>query len=76
VKTRDGPLVDTDPSALSDLSEAGLYNLVEDIGETRDRAAERPDKVTELAQLWQRWNRDLAKPSWGSLPSAMPRPAP
>lgn len=66
VKTRDGPLVDTDPSALSDLSEAGLYNLAEDIGETRNRAAERPDKVKELAEMWQRWNRDLAKPLWGS----------
>ena len=72
MKTRDGPLVDTDPSALSDLSGAGLYNLVEDIGETRDRAAERPDKVTELAQLWQRWNRDLAKPLWEPSPTSSP----
>jgi arylsulfatase A-like enzyme len=73
VKTRDGPLVDLDPSALSDLSEAGLYNVAEDIGETRNRAAERPDKVEELAALWQRWNRELAEPSWkpgGSSQSA------
>jgi arylsulfatase A-like enzyme len=65
VKTRDGPLVDVDPSVLRDLSEAGLYNLSEDIGETRNRAAERPDKVKELSDLWQRWNRQLAKPLWG-----------
>jgi arylsulfatase A-like enzyme len=64
VKTRDGPLVDIDPSVLRDLSEAGLYNLAEDIGETRNRAAERPDKVKELGDLWQQWNRQLAKPVW------------
>ena len=64
VKTREGPLIDIDPSALHDLSEAGLYNLSEDIGETRNRAAERPDKVRELSDLWQQWNRQLSKPLW------------
>jgi arylsulfatase A-like enzyme len=68
VKTRDGPLVDVDPSVLSDLSDAGLYNLSEDIGETRNRAAERPDKVKELSDLWQQWNRQLARPLWGPRP--------
>jgi len=64
VKTREGRLVDVDPSTLRDLSDAGLYHLSEDIGETRNRAAERPDKVKELGNLWQQWNRQLAKPSW------------
>jgi arylsulfatase A-like enzyme len=64
VKTRDGPLVDVDPSVLGDLSQAGLYNLAEDIGETRNRAAERPDKVQELSATWHRWNRQLATPLW------------
>jgi arylsulfatase A-like enzyme len=64
VKTRDGPLVDVDPSALSDLSEAGLYNLSEDIGESRNLAGQRSDKVKELGEAWQRWNRGLAKPLW------------
>jgi len=64
VKTRDGPLVDVDPSVLRDLSSAGLYNLAEDIGETRDLAAERPDKAKELADLWQRWNREMSMPAW------------
>jgi arylsulfatase A-like enzyme len=76
LKTRDGPLVDVDPSALRDLSEAGLYNLAEDIGETRNRAAERPDKVKELADLWQQWNRQLAKPLWEPRPSGSPSTAP
>ena len=64
VKTRDGPLVDIDPAVLADLSDAGLYNLAEDIGETRNRAAERPDKVKELSDVWQEWNRQLSKPLW------------
>jgi arylsulfatase A-like enzyme len=64
VKASEGPLVDVDPSALHDLSAARLYNLAEDSGETRNRAAERPDKVKELGDLWQRWNRHLARPSW------------
>ena len=64
VKTRDGRLVDVDPSVLRDLSDAGLYNLAEDIGETRDRAAERPDKAKELADLWRKWNREMAMPAW------------
>jgi arylsulfatase A-like enzyme len=64
VKTREGPLVDVDPEALHDLTGAGLYNLAEDIGETRDLATERPDKVEELGDLWQRWNRRLARPLW------------
>jgi arylsulfatase A-like enzyme len=64
VKTRDGPLVDVDPSALRDLSSAGLYNLAEDIGENLDQAARRPDKAKELADLWQKWSREMSMPAW------------
>ena len=64
VKTRDGPLVDLDPSTLRDLSSAGLYNLAEDIGETRDLAAKRPDKAKELTDLWQKWSREMSLPAW------------
>jgi arylsulfatase A-like enzyme len=65
VRSPDGPLVDTDPSVLSDLADAGLYNLRDDIGETRNVAADHPDKVAELAAAWQRWNRELVPPRWG-----------
>jgi arylsulfatase A-like enzyme len=64
VKTREGPLIDVDPSVLTDLSRAGLYNLAEDIGESRNRAAERADVAKELGELWQQWNRQLSKPHW------------
>jgi len=64
VKTREGPLRDTDPAALSDLSAAGLYNLAADIGETKDLAAAQPEKAKELAAAWQAWNSQLVRPLW------------
>jgi arylsulfatase A-like enzyme len=63
VKTHDGPL-GSDPAVLNDLSGAELFNLAEDIGETRNLAASQPQKVRELAEAWQRWNRQLAHPLW------------
>ena len=63
VKTQDGPL-GSDPTVLNDLSGAALFNLAEDIGETRNLAAAQPQKVRELAEAWQRWNRQLAQPLW------------
>jgi len=64
VKTTEGSLKEADPSTLNDLSSAELYNLAEDIGETRNLAASHPQKVKELAADWRRWNRRLAKPRW------------
>ena len=63
VKTQEGPLP-PDPSVLSDLSAAGLYNLATDLGETKDLAPTNPAKARELADEWQRWNRELATPLW------------
>ena len=64
VKTREGRL-DTNVAALSDLSDATLYNLTDDIGEQHDLSAKRPDKVKELATAWRQWNQQLAQPLWG-----------
>jgi hypothetical protein len=64
VKTREGPFRDVDPAVLSDLSAAELYNLAEDMGETKNVAPTHPDIVKELAETWQRWNSQLAKPLW------------
>jgi arylsulfatase A-like enzyme len=63
VLTHDGPL-QADHTALSDLTAAELYNLTDDIGESRNLAAANPDKVKELTEAWQRWNRELAAPLW------------
>ncbi len=65
VKTGEGPLRDTDPAVLSDLSAAELYNLAEDIAETKNLAATHPEKVKELAEAWWRWNKELVRPRWG-----------
>ena len=70
VKTREGRL-DADPGVFSDLSSAELYNLADDIGETRNLATAHPEKAKELAEAWWRWNKELAKPLWG--PPAAPR---
>jgi arylsulfatase A-like enzyme len=66
VKTRAGAFVDADPAALSDLSGAELYNLADDIGESKNLAAARPEKVKELGERWQVWNKQLVKPRWSA----------
>jgi arylsulfatase A-like enzyme len=44
---------------------AKLFNLKDDIGEQTDLAAKHPDRVKELAALWQKWNAELIDPAWG-----------
>ena len=47
------------------VSAAKLYNLANDIGETKDLAAAEPDKVKELQAKWDAWNSTNVKPLWG-----------
>ena len=70
VKTRAGAFVDADPAVLSDLTGAELFNLADDIGESKNLAAARPEKVKELGDRWQAWNTQLVKPLWGAPPGA------
>ena len=65
IKTTEGPLRDVDPDKGNDLSSVELYNLAEDIGETKNVAAAHPNKVKELTADWQRWNKQLSRPLWG-----------
>lgn len=44
---------------------ARLYDLKEDLGETRDLAASMPEKVAELQAQWDRWNQQNMPPLWG-----------
>ncbi len=46
------------------VSQKKLYHLAKDVGETRDLAADYPDKVKELEKIWQKWNSELVKPLW------------
>jgi arylsulfatase A-like enzyme len=41
-----------------------LYNLANDIGETKDLFATMPDKAKELQSKWDAWNATLMKPLW------------
>lgn len=44
---------------------AELYNLAQDISESKNLASTEPEKVRELAALWNAWNAQLADPAWG-----------
>ncbi len=44
-------------------TEPGLYNLAADVGESKDLAADQPEKVKELRGLYERWNSEQAPPS-------------
>lgn len=46
------------------VSEKKLYNLAEDVGESKDLAASNPGKVKQLQSLWDEWNKSLVKPRW------------
>ena len=65
VKAREGPLRAADSTEVSDLSTAELYDLANDIGETRNVAAAHPEQVRQLAEAWRRWNAQLPPPRWG-----------
>jgi arylsulfatase A-like enzyme len=47
------------------VTEARLYRLSDDVGETKDLAAIMPEKVKELQSKWDTWNATLAPPLWG-----------
>lgn len=45
-----------------------LYDLSNDLGETRDLASARPEIATRLAAAAVEWNRDLIVPAFGNNP--------
>ncbi|MGI8981140.1 MAG: sulfatase family protein [Pirellulaceae bacterium] len=49
---------------------ASLFNLAEDISESKDLAADQPEKVKELRALWEKWNAELQPPRWLPVPAA------
>jgi arylsulfatase A-like enzyme len=44
--------------------ESGLYDLVSDIGETKDLSKERPETVRQLQQAYDKWNAQMIEPVW------------
>jgi arylsulfatase A-like enzyme len=65
VKAIEGRLFSADPSAAEYLSGVELYNLKNDVRESRNLASENRRKVDKLIARWKQWNRTLAKPLWG-----------
>ena len=45
-----------------------LYDLVDDISETRNLAAEKPELVQRLDTVWKAWNAEMPKPAWVTPP--------
>jgi arylsulfatase A-like enzyme len=58
------------------VTEARLYHLSDDIGETKDLAATMPDRVKELQAKWDAWNATLVQPLWGDGRVANDGPGP
>lgn len=46
-------------------SDAKLYNLADDIGETRDLMDQEPEKAKALQAAWDKWNESNVPPAWG-----------
>ena len=45
-------------------SDWALYNLKDDIGETKDLAADNPAKLKELINEWNKYNSQMVEPLW------------
>lgn len=49
----------------ADTQGAELYNVTADIGEKTNLAEKNPEKLKELAALWDKWNAGNIDPAWG-----------
>jgi arylsulfatase A-like enzyme len=56
------------PQAIKVEAQPKLFNLADDIGETKDLSARHPDKVKALRAAWEAWNKELIDPVWLPLP--------
>lgn len=46
---------------------AELYNLKDDIAESKNLAASEPARVAELTAAWDKWNAGNVDPAWGQV---------
>jgi arylsulfatase A-like enzyme len=47
-------------------TEAKLYNLANDVGESKDLMKSEPQKAKELQAAWDEWNQSNVAPLWGN----------
>jgi len=64
VQGREGKNLAGQSPQIAPVGQMRLFNLAEDIGEATDLAAEYPEKVRELRDLYDQWNAQLADPLW------------
>jgi arylsulfatase A-like enzyme len=57
-----------------DLKDGELYNLANDVSESKNRAPDMPDKVNELKSLWDKWNAEQVPPSFPQEKPAATKP--
>lgn len=48
----------------AEILEMQLFNLANDVGETKNVASENPEKMKELTAAWEKWSAELAEPRW------------
>lgn len=68
IRHGDWKLVRYDPIADGDtgfVTDAKLYNLADDIGESKDLVHAEPQKAKELQTAWDKWNELNVEPLWG-----------
>ncbi len=46
-------------------NEIMLFDLLQDLSETNNLAASRPDDIARLEKLYSEWKKDFPKPTWG-----------
>ena len=61
VRKGDWKLVASIPDGVKNVK---LFNLKDDIGEATDLYAQRPEKVKELKDDWDKWNTKNIDPLW------------
>jgi arylsulfatase A-like enzyme len=69
VRQGDWKLVRYDPAVegkTGRATEAKLYNLKSDIGETQDLIVAEPQKAKELQAAWDKWNEQNVAPLWSN----------
>ena len=77
IRSGDWKLVQSPKDAAGPASvvSAELYNLKDDPGETKNLAAEQPERTKALAAQWTAWSATLVKPAWGGNSDGSSKPA-
>jgi arylsulfatase A-like enzyme len=59
------PTVDGQPGGKGSATDARLYNLADDLGETNNLIDKEPEKAKALQAAWDKWNESNVPAAWG-----------